>query len=598
MSLVSDLVSKIAALVNWQPSVTGWGAAFLAFLNSLGTTMSNLHAEVTNRAPLAHGHDGSTGTVALVVCTSTTRPANLTLGMIISETDTGLAYKCTSTDPVVWAPLGTIDTLLSDTGTAINTYVLTPSPAKTAYSADDTYFFRPRGGDSTRVGGVASSRLGTISGGTSVTLTTGTTTGLATGMTVTGSGISAGTTITVTGLTTFTLSQAATNASGIAMTFTKSVTATIASNTSFALTSGTTANILPGMPISGSGIPAGCLVATVVDSTHFTSSLSCTGGSGVAVTVTVPVVEVVLTAGSTAGLSVGWQAEGSLIVRNTTISSVVDSTHILLSAVPAAGTGQVMTFNSGRNTGACAVNVSGLGAKGIKLADGTNPLSGQIRAGGVYMLKYDGTNMVLLNPSLPSGLVGSTTYGGAGTFTWTQGVDCPSWVTRIYSEVWGGGGGGGSGATSYGGGGGGGAGYSCKWVPVTPGQQITVTVGAAGAAGSGGSGGTGGTSSTGSYHSATGGAGGAQGTGIPAAGGAAGAGISGDINVAGGAGQANNGSPAGYGGAGANGGAGGAPWVAPGNGLPGAAPGGGGGAGNSNYYQGGAGALGQVRIQW
>lgn len=51
------------------------------------------------------------------------------------------------------------------------------------------------------------------------------------------------------------------------------------------------------------------------------------------------------------------------------------------------------------NTGACTLNVNGLGAKNIKMPNGDDPPEAAIRGKGVYEFLYDGTNMVLLNPS-------------------------------------------------------------------------------------------------------------------------------------------------------------------------------------------------------
>lgn len=47
------------------------------------------------------------------------------------------------------------------------------------------------------------------------------------------------------------------------------------------------------------------------------------------------------------------------------------------------------------NTGACTLNINSLGAKNIKLIDGTDPLDGDIAAGKSYGLSYDGTNFIL-----------------------------------------------------------------------------------------------------------------------------------------------------------------------------------------------------------
>lgn len=47
------------------------------------------------------------------------------------------------------------------------------------------------------------------------------------------------------------------------------------------------------------------------------------------------------------------------------------------------------------NTGACTLNLNGLGAKSVKLRDGTDPLDGDVAAGGTVDLVYDGTNFVI-----------------------------------------------------------------------------------------------------------------------------------------------------------------------------------------------------------
>ncbi|MGE8079013.1 hypothetical protein [Peribacillus loiseleuriae] len=47
------------------------------------------------------------------------------------------------------------------------------------------------------------------------------------------------------------------------------------------------------------------------------------------------------------------------------------------------------------NTGASTINVNGLGAKAIKKADGTDINVGQLKAGGIYDLVYNGVNFQL-----------------------------------------------------------------------------------------------------------------------------------------------------------------------------------------------------------
>lgn len=52
------------------------------------------------------------------------------------------------------------------------------------------------------------------------------------------------------------------------------------------------------------------------------------------------------------------------------------------------------------NTGACTLNVNTLGAKSIKLANGSDPDSNCILASSIVDVQYDGTNFILLNPWL------------------------------------------------------------------------------------------------------------------------------------------------------------------------------------------------------
>lgn len=47
------------------------------------------------------------------------------------------------------------------------------------------------------------------------------------------------------------------------------------------------------------------------------------------------------------------------------------------------------------NTGACTLNLNALGAKSIKLIDGTDPLDGDIAANSIVRLVYNGTNFIL-----------------------------------------------------------------------------------------------------------------------------------------------------------------------------------------------------------
>ena len=68
-------------------------------------------------------------------------------------------------------------------------------------------------------------------------------------------------------------------------------------------------------------------------------------------------------------------------------------------AITAYATGMMISFlaNTG-NTGACTVNVNGLGAKAIRKRLNTVLATGDILAGMTCLLIYDGTNFIIMNP--------------------------------------------------------------------------------------------------------------------------------------------------------------------------------------------------------
>jgi len=222
----------------------------------------------------------------------------------------------------------------------------------------------------------------------------------------------------------------------------------------------------------------------------------------------------------------------------------------------------------------------------------------------------------------PGGQVGAATldFTTPGTFNWTV----PAGVTQITVEAWGGGGAGG-GSDDYitckgagGAGGGGGAYATNSTVSVTPGQNLTIVVGAGGTGVYAANGNDGGPSFVGpdtdpnhAYVRAAGGSGGTNNT----AGGTPPGGVGGTIAASVGATRlaGENGEDgasgglvwSGDGGDGANGGSGGLGFDSAENknGYPGGEFGGGGGGGRtSNDYggahAGGAGAKGRVVITW
>lgn len=75
-------------------------------------------------------------------------------------------------------------------------------------------------------------------------------------------------------------------------------------------------------------------------------------------------------------------------------------------AIAAYAAGQVVTLKPGNaNTGAATVNVSSLGAKAIKMADGSDLQANAMVATGAYMLVYDGADFIIVNPSLAGNLL-------------------------------------------------------------------------------------------------------------------------------------------------------------------------------------------------
>ncbi len=248
------------------------------------------------------------------------------------------------------------------------------------------------------------------------------------------------------------------------------------------------------------------------------------------------------------------------------------------------------------STGASTINVNSLGATAIKRADGSAVKPGDIMAGEIVSLTYDGTNFQIDNFLVgPTDVLAKTLIAQTanGSYTWT----CPANTIKAYINVTGAGGGGaGSGGATNGGGCGGAGGTAEGWVTVVPGTVYTYVIGAGGTAG--GTGGTGG-SSTGFGFTATGGVGGAN-TGGAVGGGSGGVGSGGTLNLHGGYGTDGvSAMPAGV--AVPSGGGGASKWGGGGRaaiagGIAGQAPGTGGGAAYSGTGTGGAGADGLVTI--
>lgn len=268
---------------------------------------------------------------------------------------------------------------------------------------------------------------------------------------------------------------------------------------------------------------------------------------------------------------------GSYSVPTITVSG--DGRIVAVSGTAAGGVLSGSYPNPGMAAGAAATNVGSLGGA----LTGTLP-----------------------NPGFNYSVIphGTVAYSASGIFT------VPSNVYYVRYRLWAGGGGGGgisSGASGEdGGGGGGGGGYCEDVISVTPGQNITVNIGAGGTAGSsaGGNGGTGGNTSLTGYGTADGGVGGNGTTNGLGTGGAGGSASGASINIAGqhGANAQNVGnSTTGLGGVGGTAFGGGGPsWystgIADGGGYPGA--GGSGAGGGAGAQVGGVGGGGLAIFQW
>jgi len=263
----------------------------------------------------------------------------------------------------------------------------------------------------------------------------------------------------------------------------------------------------------------------------------------------------------------------------------------MVPAITAYATGQVLTvkFNT-VNTGACTINVNAKGAKSIKRKDGQDPLDGDIAAGDIRQIIYDGTNFVLQDRH-----VDVQTFTSSGTWTKRAHVK----VVKVVAFGGGGGGGGGegnaNGVAKAGGTGGGGGGRAEKLFKASDlGATETVTIGAAGTSGAGGStavgsdGGAGGNTTFGAHLKAWGGGAGAGGTIATSASGGGGGGTA----SAGQAGQQNGNSTGGTPGAGTSITAQGSAGAAGQNGAVGGAAERGGGAGGGKAAGNGAGQAG------
>jgi hypothetical protein len=207
-------------------------------------------------------------------------------------------------------------------------------------------------------------------------------------------------------------------------------------------------------------------------------------------------------------------------VDNYTTTITPDDGFDLTSYGDGAATAFVLPVKfTSANTGPVTLDVNAAGAKSVKKNGGTDELiAGDIKAGSVHLLIFDGTYFQIVTPTNPAVGHGiQVIITGAGNFT------VPVGVYLLDVELVGGGGGGGGSVTAAGGGGGG---YISKQMAVAPAAVIAYSVGAGGTASTGSNAGDGGDTTFGALTAG----GGKGGDGNKGAGGTA---IGGDINCPG-----------------------------------------------------------------
>ena len=120
-------------------------------------------------------------------------------------------------------------------------------------------------------------------------------------------------------------------------------------------------------------------------------------------------------------LAVAQQTQQERIVKCVDAGSTDDYACTPTPAVTSYTTGlRVRLYPATSNTGAATVNLSALGAKSIKRADGTDPANTDLRATKYFDLVYDGTNMQMLSQ------LGNVSAGG-GISTAELTASGPGW---------------------------------------------------------------------------------------------------------------------------------------------------------------------------
>jgi hypothetical protein len=149
---------------------------------------------------------------------------------------------------------------------------------------------------------------------------------------------------------------------------------------------------------TGSGGIAGLTIATGGTTQGAQATLNFISGTGIVQTCVnnsgASRVDCTPSLNTSVALTIGTAQSGAPVFCNSTNGTTAYSCSLAsTSALTTYSTGMfVLLRTNASNTGACTVNIDGVGIKNIKQKDGTtDPTSGQITSGQFYWLFYDGS---------------------------------------------------------------------------------------------------------------------------------------------------------------------------------------------------------------
>jgi hypothetical protein len=109
------------------------------------------------------------------------------------------------------------------------------------------------------------------------------------------------------------------------------------------------------------------------------------------------------------GLRIGGFRSGATIPGDIRINGTInfaadagsnDTYAITISGITTYTTGMLIIFTANTaNTGACTININGLGAKSLKVTHDGDPGNNFIESGSVVVAVYDGTNFQVIQPN-------------------------------------------------------------------------------------------------------------------------------------------------------------------------------------------------------